>query len=202
MDPQGMNPVVAGPAQRTAVASGASTDVSSDVSRLLEAISFAAEKHRNQRRKDKEASPYINHPIALASLLTTVGGITDLAVLQAAILHDTVEDTDTSYEELVAHFGRKVADIVMEVTDDKQLEKPRRKALQIEHAPHASHDAALVKLADKTCNLRDVVSSPPDRWTLERRREYFDWAVQVVDGLPRVSEPLLAAFKDALSQRP
>ena len=173
-----------------------------DVQALLQAISFAAEKHRHQRRKDKDASPYINHPIALAALLNTVGGVSDVVVLQAAILHDTVEDTDTSYDELVAHFGRRVADIVMEVTDDKHLEKPRRKALQIEHAPHASREAALVKLADKICNLRDVATSPPDRWTLERRQEYFDWARQVVDGLPRVSEPLLAAFHDALALRP
>jgi guanosine-3',5'-bis(diphosphate) 3'-pyrophosphohydrolase len=173
-----------------------------DVTRLLHAISFAAEKHRDQRRKDKEASPYINHPIALASLLATVGGITEINVLQAALLHDTVEDTDTSYEELVAQFGRTVADIVMEVTDDKLLEKPRRKALQIEHAPHASRAAALVKLADKTCNLRDVASSPPEGWTLERRREYFDWARKVVDALPRVNAPLLAAFEAALARRP
>jgi guanosine-3',5'-bis(diphosphate) 3'-pyrophosphohydrolase len=173
-----------------------------DVTRLLEAIRFAAEKHRDQRRKDKEASPYINHPIALASLLTTVGGVTDLAVLQAALLHDTIEDTDTTYEELVEHFGRKVADIVMEVTDDKLLEKPRRKALQIEHAPHASREAALVKLADKTCNLRDVASSPPEGWSLERRREYFDWARKVVEALPRVNAPLLAAFEAALARRP
>jgi guanosine-3',5'-bis(diphosphate) 3'-pyrophosphohydrolase len=190
-----MNPVVA-------ISSTQHQASGSDVSRLLEAISFAAEKHRNQRRKDKEASPYINHPIALASLLSSVGGISELVVLQAAILHDTVEDTDTGYDELVAHFGRRVADVVMEVTDDKLLEKPRRKALQIEHAPHASREAALVKLADKICNLRDVASSPPDRWTLERRREYFDWARQVVEGLPRVSEPLLAAFADALALRP
>ena len=173
-----------------------------DVSRLLQAISFAAQKHRNQRRKDKDASPYINHPIALAALLNTVGGVDDVDVLQAAILHDTVEDTDTRYEELVAHFGRKVADIVMEVTDDRQLEKPQRKALQIAHAPHASREAALVKLADKICNLRDVASSPPDRWTLERRQEYFDWARKVVDALPRVSEPLLAAFEAAVARRP
>ena len=194
MNPHAMSPDSSASADRPIA--------SSDLSRLLQAISFAAEKHRDQRRKDKEASPYINHPIALATLLSTVGGVTDLAVLQAAILHDTVEDTDTRYEELVAHFGRKVADIVMEVTDDRQLEKPRRKALQIEHAPHASREAALVKLADKICNLRDVANSPPDRWTLERRQEYFDWARQVVDGLPLVSEPLLAAFREALAHRP
>jgi len=181
---------------------GDRTVVRSDVQRLLQAISFAAEKHRDQRRKDKDASPYINHPIALASLLSTVGGVEDIVVLQAAILHDTVEDTDTSYEELVAHFGRTVADVVMEVTDDKNLEKAQRKALQIERAPRASLAAALVKLADKTCNLRDVASSPPDRWTLERRREYFDWARRVVDGLPQVNAALLAAFNAAFAQKP
>jgi len=189
-----MNPAVIQPVE--SAVSG------SDLSRLLHAISFAAAKHRNQRRKDKDASPYINHPIALAALLNTVGGIADVVVLQAAILHDTVEDTDTSYDELLAQFGRQVADIVMEATDDRQLEKARRKALQIEHAPHASREAALVKLADKICNLRDVADSPPDRWTLERRREYFDWARQVVDGLPLVNEPLLAAFREALARRP
>jgi GTP diphosphokinase / guanosine-3',5'-bis(diphosphate) 3'-diphosphatase len=175
---------------------------SSDIVRLLHAVSFAAEKHRHQRRKDKEASPYINHPIALASVLTGVGGIEDVVVLQAALLHDTVEDTDTTYEELVEQFGQQVADIVMEVTDDKQLEKARRKALQIERAPDTSREAALVKLADKICNLRDVASSPPDRWTLERRQEYFDWARRVVDGLPRVNAPLLAAFDAAFLLRP
>jgi len=173
-----------------------------DLKRLLQAVSFAAEKHRLQRRKDRDASPYINHPIALASLLTTVGGVDDVVVLQAALLHDTVEDTDTSYEELIQHFGRRVADVVMEVTDDKNLEKSRRKALQIEHAPGASLEAALVKLADKICNLRDIVNAPPDRWSVERRLEYFDWARQVVDGLPRVNDALLAAFNEVYAQRP
>jgi guanosine-3',5'-bis(diphosphate) 3'-pyrophosphohydrolase len=103
---------------------------------LLEAVMFAAERHRNQRRKDAEASPYINHPIALAHLLATVGAVEDLDVLRAAILHDTVEDTETSEAELRQRFGDAVTDIVMEVTDDKALPKQRRKELQIEHAPH------------------------------------------------------------------
>lgn len=174
----------------------------SDLSRLLQAIHFAAEKHRNQRRKDKDASPYINHPIALAMLLVTAGGIDDVTVLQAAILHDTIEDTDTSREELVAQFGERVAHVVMELTDDKMLEKSRRKELQVEQAPNVSREAALVKLADKICNLRDVASSPPERWTLERRREYFDWAKRVVVALPLVSEPLLAEFDAVIAARP
>jgi guanosine-3',5'-bis(diphosphate) 3'-pyrophosphohydrolase len=166
------------------------------------ALEFAAHKHRNQRRKDAEASPYINHPIALARLLAVEGGISDIATLVAAVLHDTIEDTDTSHEELRALFGRKVADVVAEVTDDKSLPKARRKALQIEHAPHMSKRAALVKLADKTCNLRDVAQNPPASWPLARRRQYFDWANAVVDALPPASKRLRRAFDAAHAARP
>jgi guanosine-3',5'-bis(diphosphate) 3'-pyrophosphohydrolase len=173
-----------------------------DVAELLKAIAFAAEKHRNQRRKDAEASPYINHPIALAHLLATTGGVTDPIVLQAAILHDTIEDTETTHVELAATFGTKVADIVMEVSDDKALPKQRRKELQVEHAHKKSREAALVKLADKICNLRDIASRPPADWPLERRREYFDFAKRVVDGLPPTPGPLRAAFDEAFAARP
>src|SRR4249920_533428 len=110
---------------------------------LLDAIAFAAAKHRNQRRKDAEASPYINHPLQLAHVLATEGGVSDLKTLMAAVLHDTVEDTETTYEELVTHFGRRVADVVMEVTDDKTLPKVERKRRQVELAPHVSKRAAL-----------------------------------------------------------
>ena len=171
-------------------------------SQLFEALAFAAHKHRKQRRKDVEASPYINHPIALARTLTVEGGIVDTKTLIAAVLHDTVEDTDTTFEEIRAMFGAKVADTVREVTDDTRLDKPERKRLQIEHAPHMSKRAALVKLADKTSNLRDVAASPPRGWPLERRRAYFDWAKAVVDQLPPVSKRLRAAFDEAYSKRP
>ena len=173
-----------------------------NLAKLLKAIEFAAHKHRDQRRKDQDASPYINHPIALASLLAQVGGVDDLVVLQAAILHDTIEDTQTTYEELVKEFGREVADVVMEVTDDKNLLKHQRKQMQVDHAPKKSRAAALVKLADKTCNLRDMASSPPSDWTLARRQEYFDWAKKVVDGLPKVNEKMEKAFEDAMKGRP
>ena len=173
-----------------------------DAAELLDAILFAAERHRNQRRKDVEVSPYINHPIALAHLLATVGAVEDLTVLKAAILHDTVEDTDTSEDELRQRFGDAVADIVMEVTDDKSLPKQRRKELQVEQAPDKSHGAALVKLADKTCNLRDLIASPPVGWSLSRRQQYFDWAKKVVDALPAVNPPLLVAFSEAYERRP
>lgn len=169
---------------------------------LLLALEFAAHKHRNQRRKDADASPYINHPIALARLLAVEGGVTDATTLIAAVLHDTVEDTDTTHEELQALFGREVAGVVAEVTDDKSLPKARRKALQIEHAPHMSKRAALVKLADKTCNLRDVARHPPANWPLARRRQYFDWAKAVVQALPPVSRKLRRAFDEACAARP
>jgi GTP diphosphokinase / guanosine-3',5'-bis(diphosphate) 3'-diphosphatase len=173
-----------------------------DYANLLAAISFAAHKHRAQRRKDAQASPYINHPLELAHVLATEGGVSDVKTLMAAVLHDTVEDTETSYTELVEHFGKKVADVVMEVTDDKTLLKPERKRLQIEHAPHMSKRAALVKLADKTCNLRDVAHNPPADWPLKRRQEYFDWALAVIEGLPVVNRKMLKAFQRAHAARP
>ena len=172
------------------------------LSEIVEALAFAAHKHRAQRRKDAEASPYINHPIALLRTLVIEGGVKDTRTLLAALLHDTVEDTDTTLEEIAAMFGQKVADVVREVTDDKNLAKPDRKRLQIEHAPHLSKRAALVKLADKTSNLRDVAANPPMGWPLARRRAYFDWARAVVDGLPPVNRRLRAAFDEACSKRP
>jgi guanosine-3',5'-bis(diphosphate) 3'-pyrophosphohydrolase len=169
---------------------------------LLKALAFAAHKHRDQRRKDAEASPYINHPIALADVLVNEGGVTDYEVLCAALLHDTVEDTATTHEELVDAFGSRIARMVAEVTDDKQLPKQERKRLQIEHAPHLSGGAKLVKLADKICNLRDVAEHPPAKWDLARRREYFEWAKRVVDGLRGIHPRLEAAFDAAYAKIP
>ena len=168
---------------------------------LLKALAFAAHKHRDQRRKDPEASPYINHPIALADVLVNEGGVTDVEVLCAALLHDTVEDTATTPEELEAAFGERVARIVAEVTDDKALPKAERKRLQVEHAGELSPEAKLVKLADKICNLRDVAERAPPSWDLARRREYFDWAKRVVDGLRGTHPRLEAAFDAAYGMR-
>jgi len=169
---------------------------------FVDAADFAATKHRAQRRKDVEASPYINHPIALARVLALEAGVCDERVLVAALLHDTLEDTQTSFEELRERFGLPIAETVAEVTDDKTLPKWRRKALQVEHAPHLSRRAKLVKLADKICNLRDVAANPPKDWPLSRRREYFDWAKEVVDGLRGVHPRLEAIFDAAHAARP
>ncbi len=169
---------------------------------LMRALEFAARKHRDQRRKDADASPYINYPITLAGILVNEGHVTDLATLCAALLHDTVEDTRTTREELEAAFGAEIAKIVVEVTDDKTLGKQQRKQAQVDHAPNLSTPAKAVKLADKIANLRDVAACPPPDWPLARRQGYFDWARQVIDGL-RGSHPLLeAAFDAAYAQRP
>jgi guanosine-3',5'-bis(diphosphate) 3'-pyrophosphohydrolase len=167
---------------------------------FIDALAFAAHKHRDQRRKNAAASPYINHPIALAHVLANEGGITETPVLCAAILHDTVEDTQTTYAELERRFGAEIAGIVREVTDDTSLPKARRKELQVEHAPHLSRGAKLVKLADKICNLRDVAEDPPANWPRERRVEYFEWAGRVINGL-RGTHPALEAVFDAVYAR-
>jgi len=148
---------------------------------ILKALEFAARKHRDQRRKDQEASPYINHPITLSHILWHVAQVDDAIVLAGALLHDTVEDTDTTFEELSQEFGPEVQDLVREVTDDKTLPKPVRKQLQIDHAPHLSERAKLVKLADKIANLQDLIASPPHSWSTQRRQEYFLWAKAVID---------------------
>ena len=167
---------------------------------FVRAVAFAAEKHRHQRRKDADASPYINHPIALANVLAVEGSISDPDVLCAAILHDTLEDTQTTAEELQTIFGSEVTSIVLAVTDDKSLQKHVRKQRQIEHAPHLSPQAKLVKLADKICNLRDILASPPADWSVERKRAYYDWAAQVVGGVRGVHPALERVFDEVYAR--
>ncbi|XP_052869917.1 guanosine-3',5'-bis(diphosphate) 3'-pyrophosphohydrolase MESH1 [Anopheles cruzii] len=163
-------------------------------------INFAAIKHRNQRRLDTEETPYINHPIGVAHILATEGGITDIDVLSVAILHDTVEDTDTTFEEIESQFGSTIRSLVEEVTDDKSLPKQERKRLQIVHAGGTSYRARLVKLADKIYNLRDLQRCKPKNWTDERCREYFRWAKQVCDNLKGTNEPLERILDDIFKQ--
>lgn len=169
---------------------------------LLKTLNFAADKHRNQRRKNMDASPYINHPISVADILCNEAHVTDMNVICAALLHDTVEDTETTEEELAIEFGQAICDIVMEVTDDKTIkDKQKRKRLQIEHAADISDPAKLVKLADKISNLRDMVDDPPADWSMERRREYFDWSKQVIDRLRGVHTGLESIFDQAYAKR-
>ena len=169
---------------------------------LIAAATFAAHKHRDQRRKGAEASPYINHPLSVADVLANEGGVEDLTTLVAALLHDTIEDTQTTAEEIAARFGAEAAAVVMEFTDDKRLDKSERKRRQVLHAATISHRAQLVKLADKICNLRDLVSSPPADWPLARRREYFEWSRAVIDQLRPANPRLAAVFDAAYARKP
>jgi guanosine-3',5'-bis(diphosphate) 3'-pyrophosphohydrolase len=156
---------------------------------LLKGAFFAAEKHKDQRRKDPKESPYINHPIGVAYILTRCG-VTDVDVLVAAMLHDTVEDTETTLDEIAQTFNPRVASIVAEVTDDKNLAKQERKNMQVINAPKKTKEAKLVKMADKIYNLRDLQQTTPTGWTKERVQEYFIWARKVTDGLMGVNEDL------------
>lgn len=167
---------------------------------LLRAAACAAAQHREQRRKDNDATPYINHPLQVAEMLATVGGVTDPQVLAAALLHDTVEDTPVTFEELQAAFGSEVRAYVLEVTDDKTLPKQERKRLQIENAPGLSHAAAQIKLADKICNVRDLGSRRPAGWSAERVAVYFDWAENVVAALPSCNPALETCFRETVEK--
>jgi guanosine-3',5'-bis(diphosphate) 3'-pyrophosphohydrolase len=166
----------------------------SDLPKLLEAASFAAKKHSFQKRKGKKGAPYINHPLEVASLLAKVGKVKDYKVLIAAVLHDTIEDTETNSEEITELFGEQVCKYVLEVTDDKSLPKAERKHLQIEHAPHISHGAKLVKLGDKISNIKDIMKNPPAGWSKKRRLEYINWGVNVVEGLRGTNKNLEKHF--------
>lgn len=169
---------------------------------VVRALGFAARKHRDQRRLDSARTPYINHPIALLEVLRVEVGIADEAVLCAALLHDTVEDTDATREEISQYFGERIASIVMEVTDDKGMPKAERKRLQIERVAGASFEARLVKLADKICNLRDIAGNPPQNWDLVRRQAYYDWARAVVEGIRGTHLELEELFDLAYAERP
>lgn len=163
---------------------------------LVKAYDFAARKHATQRRKDAQQTPYINHPIGTAYVATALGHVDDPITLAACVLHDTVEDTDATHDELVREFGAEVAGVVREVTDDKTLRKDERKRAQIEHAKTMSFCAKTVKLCDKYYNLRDLISNVPPGYTVERVQGYCLWSRLVVAGL-RGANPKLEALLDA-----
>jgi GTP diphosphokinase / guanosine-3',5'-bis(diphosphate) 3'-diphosphatase len=171
---------------------------------LLQAAAFAAQKHAKQRRMSSAREPYINHPIEVAEHLAKVGGVKDEHMLMAALLHDTIEDTDTTAEEIREAFGEAVLELVLECTDDKSLEKMERKRLQIVNAPFKSPGAKLIKIADKTCNLRGILIDPPKPWSVQRQLEYFLWAKQVVAGLlgenPRLDDVIVELLDRGISE--
>ena len=170
-----------------------------DLSLLFRALSFAADRHRHDTRKGEDGSPYINHPIDVAARLVDAG-VDDPLVLSAAILHDTVEDTSVTPEEIEVAFGPRIHDLVAAVTDDKTLPKEERKRLQVVHAPGLDSDAKVIKVADKTSNARDVGFTPPAGWSGQRRREYLAWSERVVDGCRGVNAQLEAEYDRVLAE--
>ena len=171
--------------------------MSTQLKAMLKATSFAVRYHAGQSRKGANPVPYVAHPLEVARILLEEGGVEDIDVLCAAILHDTLEDTKVTSEIIEDQFGSRVLRIVEEVTDDKDLHKDERKRLQVINASKKSSGAALVKLADKIANVRDVTHSPPN-WDLGRRKNYIDWASQVVRNLPIINTKLLGAFDAAV----
>lgn len=167
------------------------------VRRILSAARFAAEKHAQQKRKGENAEPYFNHLLEVAELIAVSSRDLDVELMMAAFLHDTVEDTGITLQELEQRFGKDVAALVAEVTDDKSLPKETRKQLQVQHTPEKSPRAQTLKLADKISNLRAIISSPPMGWSLERKQQYFEWARKVVSGIASPNEFLKSEFDKA-----
>lgn len=180
--------------------SGGGLSSADAIMNIVKATDFASHKHHFQRRKDPEGTPYIEHPVAVAHILTHLGKVSDPLVIMAALLHDTVEDTDTTLDEIEREFGPQVKSIVVELTDNKLMTRDERKRWQILHAAESSHQAKLVKLADKLHNLRDIERSLPVNWTQERKTQYFNWARDVVAGLRGTNAPMEAEL-DALFRK-
>jgi (p)ppGpp synthase/HD superfamily hydrolase len=170
----------------------------SELAQLLQALQFAADKHRAQKRKDVDETPYINHLIEVAAILATVGQVTELTILRAAVLHDTIEDTKTTAQQLKKRFGPAVRKLVLEFTDNKRLPKKKRKRLQIEHAPKLSTRAKMIKLGDLIANVQDLTSTPPADWSLKRRREYLGWTEKVVHGCRGANRRLERRYDEVL----
>lgn len=166
--------------------------LSADLVLVTRAVHFAAIRHKDQHRKGEDYAPYVNHLAEVAELLADAGA--DSELIAAGYLHDTIEDTGTTYDELAGLFGARVADLVREVSDDKSLPKAERKRLQIEHAPHMSHGAKRIKLADKTSNVRAIVYAPPKDWDQQRLRDYVVWAHSIVEAVRGTDARLEATF--------
>ena len=161
---------------------------------LLRAAHYAADKHRDQRRLGGRRTPYINHPLDVAERLSRIGGVDDVDILVAAILHDTVEDTDATQAELALLFGARVAALVVELTIDKEPHWTDQKKAEIAGAAGLSPDAKMIKLSDKTSNVSDTVTNPPRDWTLQRRRDYLEFARLVASGCRGANAALDAEF--------
>jgi (p)ppGpp synthase/HD superfamily hydrolase len=171
-----------------------------EIQKVCSGIDFAAEKHRFQTRKNKEKTPYVSHPIGVTYHLMVVGEIREVSVIIGALLHDVMEETQTTFEEIENKFGRAVASLVREVTDDKSIAREARKRLQVINASHQSKEAAQINLADKLFNLSDLYNNPPSDWTQTRIDRYYEWAQSVINRLPNANNQLLNAAEEIINQ--
>lgn len=160
---------------------------------FLKALNFSAEQHKLQKRKGDNGVPYINHPIQVVALLSEYESETNYKLLTAAILHDVIEDTTVNKNDVKRYFGDEVANLVSEVTDNMLLPKQIRKSMQVKKAGDLSREAKLIKIADKTCNLKDIVNLG-DTWDVKRKKAYFEWAKKVVDQCRGVNSQLEEYF--------
>jgi guanosine-3',5'-bis(diphosphate) 3'-pyrophosphohydrolase len=167
---------------------------------LLKAMHFAADMHKTTIRKGAAKEPYVNHVIEVAELLARVGGVTDLATLQAALLHDVVEDTSVTFADIEQGFGQEVRRIVEEITDDKRLPKEMRKQLQVDKAARLSKAAKMIRIADKASNVKAIMLSPPAEWSAERRSEYVAWSERVIEGCRGVNQRLEEYYDNAVRE--
>ncbi len=164
-----------------------------DTKNIFKALAFAAEKHRSQHRKGWQHVPYINHPIEVARLITDIGEVTNNGCIQAAFLHDILEDTDTTENEIEHLFGKNVLNLIMELTDDKSLPSDKQKELQLITASALSPLAKTIRIADKIANITDMMTYPI-WWSKRKKTNYLSWANEVVKACADANPKLAAHF--------
>lgn len=172
-----------------------------DIQTLLAAVEFSAVKHKGQFRKDAAITPYIIHPIGVARSLWEEGKVRSVNVLVAALLHDTLEDTETTADEIEALFGPRVRYTIEELTNDPKLTSQENKQRQIDHAPFLSLNAQLVKLADRLYNIRDLRSLPPSIDREETINRYLQWGQKLLHALRGTNEALETALQNEISNQ-
>ena len=149
---------------------------------VSEAALLAAQRHSGMARKGRGNEPYINHLAEVANLVSEASGGADAELVAAGWLHDIIEDTATTREELADRFSVRVAALVVEVSDDMDLPRDERRRLQVVGAPHKSPDAKLIKIADKISNIRGRIAPEPSAEERADLADYVGWAEQVVSG--------------------
>jgi len=170
-----------------------------DAEAVLGAAIFATEKHKSQVRSNEKKTPYIIHPIEVADLVMKIGHVYDKDVLITALLHDVMDDTQTTYEQITSLYGTKVSSYLEEMTSKQGLSLKEQKKQQIMQAFRQNPSVAIIKLSDKLSNLKTLATSPPPSWSRDRIDQYFQWAQTVIENLPESNQLLKKAVKNVIS---